>query len=64
MTPEVKVILPVMARVFVASVWYDKGNVRSTLYCKARELIIGDRAEKMAQDARDKDREDNQRGCK
>jgi len=61
MTPGVKVILPVMARVFVASEWYDTDNVRSTLYCKARELIIGDRAEKMAQDARDKDCEDNQR---
>lgn len=50
MTTGWQLIMPVMARVFVASTWYDTANVRSTLCCKAREVIVGDRAEKIAQD--------------
>lgn len=50
MTTAQQLIMPVLARVFVAATWYDTANVRSTLYCKAREVIVGDRAEKMAQD--------------
>lgn len=62
MTPMMRALMPVMARVFVASEWYDTGNLPSTLYCKAREVISGDRAERIAQDAIDKDRQDNQGG--
>lgn len=50
MTTAQQLIMPVLARVFVAATWYDTANVRSTLYCKAREVICGDRAEKIAQD--------------
>lgn len=50
MTTEQQLITPILARVFVASTWYDTSKVSSKLYCKAREMVVGDRAEKMAQE--------------
>lgn len=42
--------LKACARVMVASAWYDTHGLtkRQRLYCKARELISGDRAERAA----------------
>jgi len=50
MTTDMQKIIPVLARVFVSSAWYDTENARSKLYCKAREVVIGDRVEKIAQE--------------
>lgn len=48
---EIYLITPVLARVFVASSWYDPDGapLAKKLYCKTRELIAGDRAERIVQ---------------
>ncbi|MEQ4671668.1 hypothetical protein AB7W30_17515 [Providencia manganoxydans] len=48
------------SRVLLASIWYDTSGMsnRRRLYAKARELIVGDRAEMICQQAIDKEQQE------
>lgn len=55
---ETQKIAWIGSRMFSARVWYDTSILpkRKRLYAKARELIAGDRAEMICQQAIDKER--------
>ncbi|HCT9717905.1 hypothetical protein [Proteus mirabilis] len=57
---ETQKIAWIGSRVFSASVWYDKSTLpkRKRLYAKTRELIAGDRAEMICQQAIDKEQQE------
>ncbi|EMY6299796.1 hypothetical protein J7S95_12360 [Providencia stuartii] len=48
------------SRALLASIWYDTSGMsnRRRLYAKARELIVGDRAEMICQQAIDKEQQE------
>ncbi|HHR6206300.1 TPA: hypothetical protein ACS726_000003 [Providencia alcalifaciens] len=57
---EIQKIALIGSRVFSAGVWYDTSLLpkRKKLYAKARELIAGDRAEMVCQQAIDKEQQE------